>query len=109
MWQIWLLGLKEPIGMVLSRPKEGLTFGGLSQRQSLKRAAPGAGPPFCTLRVGFGTGGVRAEHGMGSQAGDPKQIIIPSALSCPMLVDKDGSSQLLLQHHAWLLADALFS
>lgn len=33
-------GLKQPIGMVLSIPKEELTFGRHFQRQSLKRSAP---------------------------------------------------------------------
>ena len=69
-WKIWLSGLIQTVDMVLSSPKEGLTFGGLSQGRSLKRAAPG--PLLGTLRVGFGMGGVRPECKMGPQAGDPK-------------------------------------
>ena len=49
-WQIWLPGLKEPIGMV---------FGDLSQGWSLKRATPGEGLLLGTLRVEFEMGGVR--------------------------------------------------
>lgn len=40
-WQIWLPDLKETIHVVLSRLKEGLTFGGLFQKWSLERTDPG--------------------------------------------------------------------
>lgn len=58
--------------MVLSSPKGVLIFGRLSQGWSLKRVAPGEGPPLAALRVWFGMGGLRPELGMGPQAGYPK-------------------------------------
>lgn len=50
--------------MVFSSPKEELTFGPLSQGQSLKRAAPGEELQLGALRVGYGMGGVIPESGM---------------------------------------------
>lgn len=55
--KIWLPGLKKPIGLVLSCPKEGMTFGRLPQAQSLKRAVPGEP----TLRMGFGEDSFRGD------------------------------------------------
>ena len=72
-WQIWLPGLKQPIGMVLSNPKEGLNFGGLSQGRNLKRETPGEGLLLGALRVEFGTGEVRPECEIRPQARDHKQ------------------------------------
>lgn len=39
--------------MILGSPKEGLTFGELSQGWSVKRADPGEGQPFGALRWGL--------------------------------------------------------
>lgn len=55
--------------MVLSSPKEGLTFGWLSQEQNLKRAASGEGPRLGTLRMGFGEGSSRGDVALGAEGG----------------------------------------
>lgn len=64
--------------MVLSSPKEGLTFGGLSQGQNLKRAAPGEGMLLGALRMEFGEGSSR-----GGAAEDGSGILPTSQLEIP--------------------------
>ena len=54
--------------MILSSPKEGLIFGGLSHGWSLKRAAPEEGKLLGILKVGFGEGDSRGNVAQGAKS-----------------------------------------
>lgn len=55
--------------MVLSCPKEGMTFGWLSQEWSLRRAVPGKGPLLGAQKVGFGEGSFKGDAAGGLRVG----------------------------------------
>lgn len=55
--------------MVLSSPKEGMIFGGLSHGWSLKRTAPGEGKLLSTLKVGFREGDSGGDAAQGAEGG----------------------------------------
>lgn len=68
----------------------------------MKRAVPGKRLPSGALRVGFGTGGGRPEHGKGPQGVDHKQLV------CVETIFDQKFGQILTKFHKALRRSYIF-